>query len=353
MKNDIINLCKDLMNFKTYKENDLEFNKLFNYIKDKFSNLYIYENEFNSNKILLLSNKATKDFDILFCCHIDVVDIDDWSIKTDKDNIYGRGSIDMKGQTASALYALNSYKKDKSIGVLLTSDEEVDGYSCMKMLELITTKLVIIPDGGKNFNFIKEEKGVLQLELKYNGIKAHASQPWNGINAIDEIYKVYQKLLKKYPLPVDETDYRSSINLSKIEGGSSYNTVCDSAKMYLDIRYTSETSKEEIIKIIKKLNKDIIINILFESDILKVDLKNKYIKKYIDVSEKVLNKKINLCGCESSSDAVYFDKLNIPVIIMNPIGDYLHNKDEYVNKDSLYMLYKIYKKYLEEVDIDE
>ena len=350
MKNKIINLTKDLMSFKTYKDNKEEFSKLFKYIKDKYKKLNIIEKEFNNNKCLILSNKNTKVFDVVFCCHVDVVFSDNFKISEDKDNIYGRGSIDMKGGCACSLEALNNYKGNKKIGVIFTSDEEIDGYCCKKILEEYSSSLAIIPDGGKDFALIMEEKGLLQLELSIKTKSSHASQPWNGINAIDELYKVYLELLKKYPLPKNSSDYKTSINLGKISGGNSFNSVADNCIMSLDIRYTSDTNKDEIINYIKKINNNVNISIILESNIFKCDINNKMISKYISICNNILNKDIDIIGCETSSDAVYFSDKDIPTIIMNPIGDFPHGEKEFVNKDSLVNLYNIYNKFLESLD---
>lgn len=350
MKKEIINLTKKLMSFKTYKDNKNEFKKLFNYIKKKYNNLVIVEKEIKGNFCLILSNYDTKTFDVVFCCHVDVVYSKDFIVSEDNTNIYGRGSIDMKGGVACSIEALNNYKGKKKIGVILTSDEEIDGYCCEKLLEEYSSSLAIIPDGGKNFALIKEEKGLLQLELELKTKSSHASQPWNGVNAIDELYKVYLELLNIYPLPKDSNDYITSINLGKIIGGNSFNSVADNCLMYLDIRYTSDTNKDEIINNIYKINSNVTINVILESNIFKCDINNKMIIKYIDICKNELNRDIDIIGCESSSDAVYFSNKNIPTIIMNPVGDFPHGDLEYVNKESLINLYNIYHNFLESLD---
>ena len=96
---------------------------------------------------------------------------------------------------------------------------------------------------------------------------------------------------------------------------------------------------------------EIDINIVLESSIYKCDIKNKMISKYIDCSKIILNRDINVIGCESSSDAVYFYEKNIPTIIMNPVGGYPHGNGEFVNKKSLEDLYEIYSLFLKEVEI--
>jgi succinyl-diaminopimelate desuccinylase len=345
MKEEIIKTLKYLLSFKTYKENEEEFVKLFSYIKNNYKELYIKEYLFNNKTAIVLSNKRCKKFDVLFVTHIDVVYADDYKYIEDDKNIYGRGTIDMKGSVAVALNILKNIKTNKKIGLIITSDEEIDGNCSKELSEIYKSKIVIIPDGGSNFDLIKEEKGLLQLKLSFNGKSAHASQPYKGNNAIKEMINIYNKLLTLYPLPLSSNDYVTSINLSKINGGTSINQVPDYCEMYLDIRHVVSDTKKSIIDNIKKINPAIDIEILLEGDIFDTDLNNKYVKKYIESCEKILNKSINITGCESTSDGVYFYKNN-PTIIMNPIGDFAHSDNEYVNKDSLYTLYKIYENYI-------
>ena len=203
------------------------------------------------------------------------------------------------------------------------------------------------PDGGTNFELISEEKGLLQLELNIKTQSAHASQPFNGENAIVSLYQVYDKLIKKYPLPQSNKEYITSINLSTIVGGTAINQVPDTATMKLDIRHIAKDKKEDIISYIKEINPDIKIKTILEGSVFKTDIENKEIKKYLNICKKHLKKDIEIIGCESTSDAVYFSNQNIPTIIMNPEGYYPHCENEYVNKDSLVTLYNIYKEFIE------
>ena len=127
MKEEIIKTLKDLLKYKTQKENKNEFKKVFNYIKNEYKDLYISEYVFNENKALVLSNTKSKKLDIIFCTHIDVVSADDYSYKEDNDNIYGRGTIDMKGSVAVCLQILKNIKTDIKVALFITSDEEIDG----------------------------------------------------------------------------------------------------------------------------------------------------------------------------------------------------------------------------------
>ena len=354
MKKKILDNLKELLKYKTYDGNVSEFEKIFKYIKSKVNkDLFIKEYEFNSYKSLVISNSLDKNLDIIFCGHIDIVPAVNYDFSEDDENIYGRGTIDMKGGVAVMLELFNTVSTDKKIALFITSDEEIGGMCVEELLKIYKSSLAIIPDGGKNFNLIYEEKGLFQLELSLKGISAHSSQPFNGENAIVKLYDVYQKLIEKYPLPKSSKEYVTSINLSMIEGGKAINQVPDLATMKLDIRHVLQDKKEDFIKLIKKINKDVEVKVLLEGSVFKTDLNNKNIIKYLDVCEEVLKEKVKIIGCESTSDGVYFSDLGIPTIIMNPIGYYPHCPNEYVNKDSLEKLYLIYKKFLEESDFND
>lgn len=348
MKNEIIKLLKELLKYKTIKGETQEFKNIFEFIKNNInSNLYYKEYNFNNNIACVISNTNTKNLDIIFSTHIDIVPANNYDFHEDKENIYGRGTIDMKGSVAVLIKIMNTLKTNKKVALFITSDEEIDGNCTYELLKIYTSKLAIVPDGGTNFNLIKEEKGLYRLKLSIKTQSAHSSQPFNGDNAITKLMDIYNEIITKYPLPKNENEYITSINLSRLIGGNADNQVPDNAEMILDIRHTSSDSKSDILKFISSLNKNLEIEELLKGAVFKTDLTNPEIQHYIKTCENILKRKINIIGCESTSDAIYFSDLNIPTIIMNPNGYFAHCKNEYVNKESLYTLFKIYKEFIE------
>lgn len=346
MKEEIIKTLKKLLSFKTYKDNKEEFDKLFNYVKEEYNEFNIKEYIFNNNKCLVLSNTIDTNLDYIFCTHIDVVYADTYDFYEDKDNIYGRGTIDMKGSLAVCLNIIKNIKIDKKFALFITSDEEIDGNCSNELSKIYNAKFVFVPDGGKGFQLVVEEKGQLQIELSVNTKTAHSAQLYNGENAISKLFNVYQKLIEIYPLPKSSNDYVTSINLSKLNGGESNNQVPGYASMILDIRFVSKDSINDILSNIKNIDKDINVNVLIEGMCFVSDLNNNYVKKFIKSSEKILNKKIIKTYCEGTSDAIFFSSKGMPTIIMNPIGDNPHCSNEYINKDSLFTLYKIIEDFI-------
>lgn len=345
----IIEILKRLMSFQTVEGNDQAFRSLFSYIKCLIpNNLYIEEYEFNKHPALVISNSKDKLLDLIFCTHVDIVPAEEYYCSEDKTTIKGRGSFDMKGSVAVCLQLFKKLKTSKKVALFITSDEELTGYSAQQLLTMYHSKFAIVPDGGKDFQLVKEEKGQLQVKLSLKTRSAHASQPYNGENAITSLYEVYQNLIKKYPLPKSKNDYRTSINLSTITGGEALNSVAATATMCLDIRHTSTNTKEELLNTIKSLNKDIVVEVIHEGSLFKTTMEDKNIQKYIKISSEILKQEPVITATEATSDAIYFSDKNIPTILTNPVGDYAHCPNEYVEKNSLYHLYKIWKQLLEE-----
>ena len=203
-----------------------------------------------------------------------------------------------------------------------------------------------MPDGGRNFDLIVEEKGLAQLEITATGISAHGSEPFNGDNAIIKLMNLYNDLINKYPLPKSKEDWRLSITLSKLNGGDANNKVPDKATMALDIRYTANDNIDQILGYIRNYSKDFELILLDIEPVFYVDQELDIVKDFINKAEKVLKRKLVITRYASGSDAPYFSTKGIPVIIMNPIGDYWHNPNEYVEIDSYYAMYKIFESIL-------
>lgn len=340
---EILDNTKKLMKCVTIKNNYEEFDKALNIIKKELNNYYIKEIVVDNYKNLVISNTKDYDLDIIFCGHVDVVPDKKYEPVVLDGCLFGRGSFDMKGQLSVMISLLKNNNIKKKIALIITSDEEIGGKCCQEIIKDYSANLAVIPDAGLNFNLIVEEKGLLQIEIETEGVSAHSSQPFKGENAIIKSMNIYEKLIEKYPLPKNDQDFITSINLSKIEGGKNVNSVADICKMYLDIRFTKDVTKEVILEDIKNISFDSKVKILDFGPMFNVDYNNEYIKKFLNNSKKILGKSVIINKCVATSDAIYFSEKNIPCILINPNGNYWHSPNEYVEIDSLYTLYLIFK----------
>lgn len=337
-------LLTKLISYKTVSGNHTEVKKAFDFIKKYLGKSFYFKDFcFNGFNSLLISNtKELNNFDVVFNGHIDVVSADDkdFVTKTDNDKMYGRGTIDMKGQIACILHILKNTTLDKHVGVVITSDEELGGHNGAEKIVQeypIKAKLVIVPDAGENFTFVDSEKALLQLDIVATGLSAHASTPNEGRNAILECIDIYSDLCKQYELDIySPVNDNISINLSILNSGDLYNKVPALANMSLDIRYSGIKRKDlerNIDNICKKHNA--VYNIHNAVNEFKCDLKNSEVVKFIKSCEKTLGKKLEHIKVNGASDIGYFASLNIPCVSINPEGYNLHSENEHIILSSL------------------
>lgn len=70
---EIVTNTKELIKYKTIKNNYQEFDKAYEFIKKELKNYNIKEYIINNYKNLVISNTKNNNLDIIFCAHLDVV----------------------------------------------------------------------------------------------------------------------------------------------------------------------------------------------------------------------------------------------------------------------------------------
>lgn len=301
----------------------------------------------NTAEILLLSTKKT-DFlnpKIGYMAHADVVSAQPelWNMQVVNNKAYGRGVSDMKYAIPIGLSLLASElkkpkQKQKSLTIAITTDEELGGFNGAKYLaEKIEFKpeMLIVPDGGDNWEFVEKEKGFLRLELHTYGVSAHGSQPWNGKNAISDLVKVLTKIDEYYANNNSSPAWNTTCNIGIIEGGKSVNQVCNHAHAVLDIRHTEADSHESIQKTIQDIAEEAQVQIKI--------IKNTYghsrftsnthpiAKQFITIMQKHAPKEIGITKVYGASDARHFSIYDTPVLMMKPNGGDIHQDTEWLN----------------------
>jgi succinyl-diaminopimelate desuccinylase len=184
--------------------------------------------------------------------------------------LYGRGAADMKGGIAAsiaALAALAEVRDDWPGEAVLTlaGDEESMGVlGTQWLLENVPHArgdAAIIGDAGSPHVLRFGEKGFLWLEVSASGKPSHGAHVHLGINAVDRLRRTLDALCALAHVPFDappavtdailaakpisehlsgagEADVLGSItvNVGRIEGGTSMNLVPAAARAWVDIR---------------------------------------------------------------------------------------------------------------------
>lgn len=168
---------------------------------------------------------------LLYLCHLDVVNANpqDWTVPpfalTEKDGwIYGRGSLDMKGEDANVAAALLRLKREgyvpaRDIIVAFTPDEESSGTQGVGWLvkahrDLIDAGLVLNPDSGTAafrrgqrafYGVQTSEKIYITYAAETTNKGGHSSEP-RPDNAIYELTAALNRLAAfKFPIRITAT----------------------------------------------------------------------------------------------------------------------------------------------------
>jgi len=343
MKNKLIKITSKLVSFPTTTDNLAAIGDCYGYLKSLLSplNLMVKEYSHNGVKSVVWLNQDTLTPDIMFNGHIDVVPSPGYRLTKDTTKLYGRGVADMKGPIASLLVALEIICQNKtnklSIGLMLTSDEEqggMDGVNYLVNTIGYHPKIVIIPDGGENDHITVNAKGVLHLEISAVGKSAHASDPWEGDNAIEKIVLAIQSIRQLYPQP-NPSDWVTTINIGQISGGTQTNQVPDSAKVIIDIRYIPTDNPDLIKQNIQNVCPNCQVKKLICASPFHVDNNNQSILMWANLINPLMPISKILINENGASDARYFHKDKTTVILSSPILGNIHSDQEWVDIDSL------------------
>jgi acetylornithine deacetylase/succinyl-diaminopimelate desuccinylase-like protein len=156
--------------------------------------------------------------------HVDTVlatpsewDHDPWSGAVVDGELWGRGALDMKSQTAAEAVAAVTLAREGWRGrgdllVVVVVDEETGGaegaqWICSEHPDKVRCDYllnegagtVIAFDGGRIFDVCVAEKGVFRFKLRTRGVAGHASIPKIGDNALLKLAPLLQAMKDRQP----------------------------------------------------------------------------------------------------------------------------------------------------------
>ena len=210
--------------------------------------------------------------------HLDVVPAGDgWTVEpfgrtVRGDRIYGRGSTDMKGGLAAAIFAAEAIRRagvtlEGTVEVSATVDEESGGFAGVAWL----ARQGVVSSDRQDFVIIPEPFGVDRISVGHRGVywsevttvgrTAHGSMPFFGINAVDAMAAVLTGIqhelapalaARRTAMPVVPHEARAAtLNVNGIRGGQADvagQTPCvpDRCAAVLDRRFLPEESLAEV-----------------------------------------------------------------------------------------------------------
>ena len=310
--------------------------------------------------------------------HIDTVPTGDpealrWpplSAHVEGTQMWGRGTVDMKGGVAAMLLLYASYSREGrrppvGMKLILTSDEESGGIGARAL-----------DSAGAfddlSFLFICEptscapgtsEKGCLWATIDARGVSSHASMPDRGVNALRFGFLACERMGEKVTAlaPPHPLLGGGTCTITRASGGEKANVVPESARFVLDIRFPPGISSSEVASALQMTARELVE----ETNGLHLSVTCENCREAIetDKTSQAVRAAMSACECEGASNEpvgvlFYTDGSiiipshpNLPFIVLGP-GDpaQCHRTDEHTELPEVLRALRIYRKWMDGAD---
>ncbi|MEE8322070.1 MAG: M20/M25/M40 family metallo-hydrolase [Candidatus Bathyarchaeia archaeon] len=198
---------------------------------------------------------------ILLCGHMDTVP-GVLPIKLEDGKLYGRGAVDAKTPLTAMVVASSILFNEGFSGRVLVVgavEEEGVGQGVKHLVEKgVTADYAIFGEPSGVENITIAYKGSLHLKITCETTTGHSSAPWLYKNAIEEVFKVYERI-KGVSFTQEKTEsrfYSVTYSVTKIEGGNEFSTVPSSANLHINTRVPPTLSIEIVLDEVYKVVED-------------------------------------------------------------------------------------------------
>jgi succinyl-diaminopimelate desuccinylase len=386
-KDYLLNVLKDLIAFKTVAPPGSHYNEIIDYLISVFKSMgfrtekivmpqEIFEAKCQDSRLtgdrvnLRASLDSGAKETLVIYTHVDVVPAgDDWS--TDpfrmvlKDGrAYGRGTSDSKGAVAGLIAALRALLKDSkskyNLSILLTTDEEVGGYSGLCFFAdqgLIKGDYMLCMDGFCD-DLVIGSNGIVTWEVTVHGKSAHSGSSFLGINALEKSLPVMEALMTlKKAIQSRRSTLRANsaleaigienlmpiLNITMINAGIKENIVPDRCVLRGDRRVipeeTMDAAMAEIEKALGPLDVDMDLKFFPGYPPMRMNPDHHWIGEVQRAIEQITGSAPKLSGAQGSLDQAYAtDKTGIPTCVYGvgrQMESNIHAGDENVRIDDL------------------
>ncbi|MFZ1427009.1 MAG: M20 family metallopeptidase [Geminicoccaceae bacterium] len=282
-----------------------------------------------------------------FTGHIDIVPLgeapwrrDPFSGETDGDQLFGRGSADMKSGVAGMVVAAIDAARDRGrragIELVLTAGEETGCAGARRVVEtpgslgqvgalVVGEPTDLAPRLG--------HRGVIWIRLRFAGRTAHASMPHEGDNAVLKAARA-AVLLADHDFGgiVHPGLGRPTLNLGRIEGGLNLNSVPDSAILGIDIRPIPGQSGQSVVARLATLLPDAEIELLVDAPPLWTDGGGDWLAQVVERAATITGRSTPPAPVPFATDAGYLTPAygSPPTVILGPgETEQAHKTDEW------------------------
>lgn len=306
--------------------------------------------------VAFVGRSGARDAKIMLNGHLDVVPAkpEQFEPRICDGKLFGRGSYDMLGASAVMMHCLaglSGRHLSHAIGLMLVPSEETAGE--------VGTGYLLQKGFGADFAICGEptdlgiavqSKGVLQIEVEVSGKAAHGSRPWEGENAIENAFGLYQRI-RELPFTRTHTSCYAgpSVNLARIKAGDAVNRVPDQCVMALDIRYLPGQKWQDILSQISSIT-PARIKIIAAGQPVCVNQDDPHVVRLGQSVQTCTGAAPRFICQHGTADTRFFAAAGVPAVEFGPVGRNHHGDGEYVEVDSLRTFLSILNDFIERED---
>ncbi len=321
--------------------------------------MHVSRLEWNGIESLIATTRKTKTPKVMLSAHLDVVHGDQelFELREEDGKYFGRGVLDMKYAIAAYMQAADELKHQLhayDFGIMITTDEEAGGLDGVAKFadNGYIPEVLILPDGGMNWQIQLYSKGFLYLSIASKGRPAHGSRPWLGENAIDKLMATLTDIHTLFPDPGTDPDTtHNTINIGQVSGGNTVNQVAGSAEALLDIRYASSAERERLLADMNRIcaAHGTKLQVVIQGESTNFSLSDPYFAALAKIITDVTGKEVKGSRTPASSDIRYYIPHGVPCISVYPPGGGHHGREEWIDKEGFHQFKDVIVGYVKAV----
>ena len=309
---------------------------------------------------------------IILSGHTDVVPASakEWSsdpfVATEKNNkVYGRGTCDMKGFIACTLAVAPLFASEnlkKPIHFSYTYDEETSCLGAPVMLADLKKRKInfsaCIIGEPTSMKAINAHKGYYEYITHFTGLSGHASNPAQGVSAVEyairysnKLMELREELKKRKPKNSIFSPPYSTLQIGKINGGIGTNVIADQCIVDWEVRPVNREDGKFVTQNIESYVKETLLPEM-KKNYPKANIKKEIIGETIGFEQEEKSDAVdlvcNLTGDNSrgtvafGTEAGLFQEIGISTVVCGPGSiEQAHTVDEFITFDQLKLCLKM------------
>ena len=270
-KSPLFSLHRDLVNIESISNNEHNVGVFLesylidrNYTVERQYLDFIQSKKKNARFNLLAYAGSKRQTPVLLTSHIDTVPPFYPYTLREKEDIWGRGSVDAKACVATQITALQQLLASNTISpndvsLLYVVGEEVGGDGMHAINDLQMKWDTVIFGEPTELKLASGHKGILIFTLTAHGKAGHSGYPWLGKSANHMLISALAAL-QTMDLPSSEKYGNSTLNIGKMNGGVAANVIAETAVADIGIRLAAgdpSIVEQQILDTVKDIDEDI------------------------------------------------------------------------------------------------